>query len=390
MDFDFTEEQKAWRQEVKDFIKANWTPELASLVQEQGPEAYSEETIKFMKKMGDKGWLGLGWPKEFGGQARSNVDQYLFWEEMNWWWAPSPELTVSSVGPSIIRVGTKEQQQTWLPGMLTADIRMNIGYSEPDAGSDLANMKCRAVLDGDEWVINGQKIWQTYAHRSTHSWTACRTDPNVPKHKGISMIIVPLDHPGITMRPLYTMGDLRTNELFFDNVRVPRNNLIGEVNRGWYYAAMALDFERVAIGPVAPLDRTLAELITYCKETRLNGETLSHNPIVRHKLADLAADIEVLRMFNYRTAWMVDKGLVPNYEASALKIVNTEVIQRLVDEGMQIVGLYGQLDKDDKRAPLRGRLERLYRNSPVGRFGGGTNEVQRNIVAQRGLGLPRG
>lgn len=389
MDFRLTPEQEAWRQEIRAFIKANITPELQKeldigLIDKMGPASK-----EFIKKLANKKWLGVNWPKEYGGLGRSVLDYLIFTEEIMYYQVPFPIFGMTMVGPTILRVGNEEQKQQWIPQILSGDIEFIMGYSEPDAGTDLANLKCRAALDGDEWVISGQKIWNSAAHYGTHEWLTVRTDPNVPKHKGISVVIVPMDRPGITVRPLWTLGEGRTNETFFDNVRVPRQNLIGEVNRGWYYVAMALDFERVAIGPVSPLMRILSEMIRYCKETRCNGKTLAEDPIVRHHLAEMAVDIEVCRMLNYRTAWMIEKGLVPNMEASMLKIFQSEALARHADIAMQIQGLYGQLNKDSKWAPLRGLAESAYRGAPVGRFGGGTNEIQRNIMAQRGLGLPR-
>lgn len=387
MDFRFTGEQELWRQEVREFLKEAVTPELQKQIDEEGMEVWGDEAWKFVRRLGQRGWLAANWPKEHGGAGKSTVDYYILLEELAYVGAPTTQLTVTSVGPTIMRVGNDEQRAQWLLAMARGEVNTCIGYSEPDAGTDLANLKLRAALDGDEWVINGQKIWTTAAHQATHVWLAARTDPNVPKHKGVSMIIVPMDHPGISVRPLHTMGDPRTNETFYDNVRVPRQNLIGEVNRGWYYIMMALDFERIFV--TSPLIRTFNELVRYCQETRLNGITLAKDPIMRHRLCELAVEVEVCQMFGYRIAWLIDKGIVPNYEASQIKIFASELQARIADVGMQIMGLYGQLHKDSKWVPVKGRLERTYRNAPFLRFAGGTNEIQRNIIAQRGLGLPR-
>lgn len=388
MDFRFTPEQEAWRQEVREFLREAVTPQLKADIQEMGPpEVWGEESKKFIKKLGEKGWLAANWPKEYGGAGKSTVDYYILLEELAYVAAPTTQLTVTSVGPTIMRVGTEQQKEKWLLPMARGEVNTCIGYSEPNAGTDLASLQIRGVLDGDQWVINGQKIWTTDAHRATHVWLATRTDPNVPKHKGVSLIIVPIDDPGITIRPLYTMGDGRTNETFYDNVRVPRENLIGEVNRGWYYVMMALDFERIFT--TSPIVRMFNELVRYCQETRLNGITLAKDPVVRHRLCELAVEVEVCKMFGYRIAWLIDKGLVPNYESSQIKIFASELMARLADIGMQIMGLYGQLNKDSKWVPISGLIERQLRNSPPMRFGGGTNEIQRDIIARRGFGLPR-
>mgnify|MGYP001239160653 FL=1 len=394
MDFDLTPEQEAWREEVRTFLRENFTPELAQELEETGggesiASRRGPHEMEFRRKVGEKGWYGLNWPKAYGGLEKTAVEQFLLIEEFDYVGAPRLDLTVTSIGPTIIRFGTEDNKRTWLPKIISGEVEFALGYSEPNAGTDLASLQTRAVLDGDEWVINGQKIWNSGAHTCTHEWLAVRTDPEAVKHRGISVIIVPIDSPGIEIQPLWTWGDIRTNQTFFENVRVPKENLIGEQNMGWYYIASALDFERVAIGAAGHTQRLFDDFVAFCKRTVIDGQVLAEKPEVKQKLAELAMDVEVARLLSLRTASMIDAGEIPNKEASMQKIFSSELRTKIADLAMQIVGLYGQLDSADEWAPLRGSIERTYRGAPPGRFAGGTNEIQRNIIAQRGLGLPR-
>jgi alkylation response protein AidB-like acyl-CoA dehydrogenase len=273
--------------------------------------------------------------------------------------------------------------------MLRGELQFAVAYSEPDAGTDLAALKTRAVLEGDHWVINGQKMWNTGAQKATHDWVAVRTEPDVPKHKGISMMIVPMDVPGITVQPLITWSGIRTNAVFFEDVRVPRDHLVGERGMGFYYAMMALDFERIMIGSVGLLRRFLGELKAFVRRARRDGKPLGRIPWVRRALADLEMRVEVGRLIGLLNAALIDRGEVPTKEGSMAKVYVTELNAHLASVGMEILGLAGQLAADDPAAPLHGRLQWLYTTAPLQRFGGGTNEIQRCIIAQRGLGLPR-
>jgi alkylation response protein AidB-like acyl-CoA dehydrogenase len=303
--------------------------------------------------------------------------------------APMLPLTVTSVAPTIMRVGTEEQKRYWLPRIQRAEVEFALGYSEPEAGTDLASLKTRAVLDGDTWVVSGQKMWNTMAHTATHNWLAVRTEPEAPKHKGISILIVPMDAPGVTVQPIYVWPGLRTNALFLDQVRVPRDYLIGERGMGFYYAAMALNFERLSIGSVGMCRRFFRELVGFARETVQDGVRLADRPWVRERLAELAVDIEAARMLGLETAWALDQGRVPAAESSMAKVFVSELAQRLAEVGMEILGLAGQLHPQEPSAPLHGRMQWLYRTAPLLAFGGGTNEVQRTIVALLGYGLPR-
>jgi alkylation response protein AidB-like acyl-CoA dehydrogenase len=389
MRYAYTPAQRAWRDEVRAFIRTAVTPALVAEMREAGNEGDGPLARAFHRELFAKGWWGVGWPKEFGGLGKSAIDQFIFVEEMEAAGAPAMRLTITSVAPTILRAGTEAQKRQWLPPILRGEVDFAVAYSEPDAGTDLAALTTRAVLDGDEWVINGQKMWNTGAHTATHDWVAVRTEPEAPKHKGISMIIVPMDRPGITVQPLYTWSNVRTNAVFFEDVRVPRDHLIGERGMGFYYAMMALDFERIMIGSVGLLRRLLGELQAFVRRARRDGRPLGAIPWVRRALADLEMRVEIGRHLGLLTAWKIDQGEVPTMEGSMAKVFVTELNAHVASVGMEILGLAGQLAPDDPAAPLHGRLQWLYTTAPLQRFGGGTNEIQRAIIAQRGLGLPR-
>ena len=389
MDFDLTDDQAAWRASIRAFLDRNLTPELRA---ELATHAFTRSPLveQFQKAQAAEGWWGVNWPKEYGGLDKTAVEQLILTDELEYAGAPPLPLTVTSLGPMIIRFGTEANKREWLPQITRGETTFALGYSEPDAGTDLANLRTRAELDGDEWVINGQKIWNSEAHLATHEWLAVRTDPDAPKHKGISVIIVPIDSPGITVNPLWTWGDVRTNLVFFEDVRVPRGNLIGEVNQGWSYIVGALALERSALGSTGSLQRLFDDLVELCRSTVVDGRALAERPEVQLRLAELAVDLEVAHLFSRQTASLLDAGAIPAKEASMQKVFTTELRTKLADWGMQLLDAYGQLHGDDDDAPLAGRLERTYRMAPFLRFGGGTNEVMRTIVAERGYGLPRG
>jgi len=387
--YEFTDAEIAWRDEVRAFLRENLTPELRAEMRRISNEEVGPHARKFHERLREKGWWGVTWPREYGGLEKSAVELFLFIEEMTLANAPHLSLTYTSVGPTILRIGTEEQKREWLARITRGECEFALGYSEPEAGTDLAALRTRAEPDGDELVINGQKMWNTGAHTATHEWMAVRTDPNAPKHKGISIVIVPMDRPGITVQPITVWPGLRTNAVFFDNVRIPRNHLIGEPGMGFYYAAMALNFERISIGSPGMVQRFFRELVEVVKELERDGKPLAQVPEVRRKLARLATEIEVGRMLSIQNAWAIDQGGVPIAEASMAKIFVSELSARFADVGLQILGLAGQLAPEEETAPLAGRLQWLYRIAPMLRFGGGTNEIQRTIIAQMGLGMPR-
>lgn len=387
MDFSLTLEQEAFREELREFIKANLTPELEREVEREQYALGSLGRV-FLKRVAEKGWLGIGWPKEYGGQGRGAIDQWIFLEEMAAHNLPAGDLTLTSIGPTIMRVGSEDQKRTYLPSILRVETIFAAGYTEPGAGSDLASAQTRAKRDGDTYVINGQKIYTSAAHYASHIWLLVRSDASAEKHRGLSILIVPLDTPGITVRPLWTMGGERTNEVFLEDVRVPRKSLVGEENRGWYYATMALDFERIIAHNRNR--RHLNHLTRYAKQLVVDGHSLAEDAHVRLVLAKLAVEVEINRLLVMRNAWMIEHGLVPNVEASMAKIWGSELAERIADEALNIMGPEGLLSVEEQESPIEGRMERLYRGFPLDKFAGGTNEIQRNIIAQRGLSMPRG
>jgi alkylation response protein AidB-like acyl-CoA dehydrogenase len=398
MDFRFSEKEEVFRREVEDFIKkelpADWTEKNIYWPGGYGTLAQFEELSphveQFINRLAEKGWLTISWPKEYGGAGRTNIEQAIFHERMSYYRAPAGEVATLIGGPTIMLFGSQEMKREWLPKIARGEIRFWLAYSEPNAGSDLASLQTRAIEDGDVLIINGQKIWGTVAHVSHYAWMVVRTDPTAPPHKGITLLIVDNKSPGVTIRPLINICGFHSfNEVFFDNVRVPKKNIVGEINKGWYYLMVALDFERLVI-PMGGFKRTFEDIARYARETKYNGQPLSQNPLIRNKLAELAIQIDVAYMFFWQTAWMLDKGLVPNIEASVLKLVTTELSQKLANTGMQVMGHYGQLERNSKWAPLRGRVCAGYLDCISALVGAGTSEIQRNIIATRGLGLPRG
>ena len=400
MDLHFTQEEESFRQELQEFL----VQELPSDWQGMEGELYGPDNIDFTKsmsrKLAEKGWLTMAWPKEYGGQGRSIMEQVIYQEEVTYRGVPGTDLgtgAVHWVGPTLIRYGTEEQKHEHLPPITRAERYWCTLYSEPGSGSDLASLQLRAESDGDDVVVNGSKIWTSSGHIADWGWLAARTNPDAPKHRGISLFMVDMKSAGISVSPIYNMaGAHEFNQVFFDNVRVPKENLVGEWDRGWYTLAVALDFERSGVGYSANGRRTIEGLVNYARETAGNiyddngGQPLSKDPIVRNKLADAAIETEVARWLSYRVAWMQGQGQVPNSEASMSKAFGTEMQQRLANTGMEILGLYGQLSQDSRWAPLRGRIMKTYLRSFSSTIAGGTSEIQRNIIAQRGLGLPRG
>ncbi|MCM2387575.1 acyl-CoA dehydrogenase family protein [Streptomyces albipurpureus] len=392
MEFELNDSQRRWRQEVRDFLAAQVPQELRDELWQTGgpdsPEGPGPHLRVFWKKLSEKRWFGLTWPKEYGGLGRGAVDQQILLTELDYAGVPGPDLTVTSVAPMIMEHGTPQNKAEFLPGIAKGEITAAVGYSEPDAGTDLASLRTQAVLDGDEWVINGSKIWNSHAHHTTHEWLCVRTDPLAPKHRGISVIMVPIDTPGIEIRPLITWRGSRTNEAFFTDVRVPRTHLIGEVNKGWQYITGALDLERGFIVFDGEMRREVDRLIERCGTTTADGVRLADRPEVRRRLAELDAGVEVARLFALEAASQVDEGAIPTITLTTAKIYTSELRQKIADYGMQIFGAAGQLDRHDPDAPLNGAMEWLYRSSARFRFAGGTNEVLRDVIAQRGHGMP--
>lgn len=389
MDFTFTPAQEKLRNELRHYLAENVSAELREEIR-YGAHTPGRHSKAFLKKLARDGWLGLGWPKEFGGQGRSMIEQFIFYEELDRQNIHYGNLSLTSLAMTIIRIASDQQKQLLLPRILAGELEICLGYTEPGAGSDLGSITTRAVREGDDYIINGQKVYTTGAHYASHIWLLARTDQQAYKHKGLSIFVFPIDTPGITVRPLYTMErDHRTNEVFFENVRVPASSRVGAENSGFYTIAVALDFERVFLGKYVHLARELDRLTQFCREHSMDGTLLIDDPVIQDRLVRMYIDVERVRMLNYKVAWMIDRGEVPNAEASLQKVLASEVQQWLANEAMEIMGAHGQLMRDSPYAPCDGAIVESWLLSPMSRFGGGTNEIQRNIIAQRGLGLPR-
>ncbi|OIP31675.1 MAG: hypothetical protein AUK23_06200 [Deltaproteobacteria bacterium CG2_30_43_15] len=387
MDFEFTKEEKALQEEVREFIKKESTPEMLKETEDMGDIYGAPEGRKIIQKMAAKGWLTPTWPKEYGGLGVSDVASYMIREEMGYHGLPFGFVAAHMAGPTILRFGSDEMKKKWLPRIASGELEFALGYTEPQAGSDLSALNLRAEDKGDYFLLNGTKLFNTSCHIADCHWLACRTDFDVAKHKGVSMMIVDLKSPGITISPLITMAGWRTNEVVYEDVRVPKENLVGEKNKGFYYLMAALDFERMF--PLGRYRRVFDELVEYTKETIVDGKAMSKDPLIRQKLAQLSTEIEVTRLLYYQLAHILDKGGIPNYQSSMEKTFATECAQRIVNVGMDVLGLYGQLKEGSKWAQLKGKVEKFYRTSIVETIYAGTSEIQRNIIAQRGLKLPR-
>ncbi len=392
-----TEEGRKFRQEVRDFLDKELTDDVIrerALNRDQ-PYETPPLVIEFNRKLGARGWLSPqapGWPEEYGGVERSEVDRRILSEEMAargiGWGSGYGGIQ----GAVIIRYGSEEMKREFLPRIARGEISFALGYTEPNAGTDLASLEMRAVRDGDDYIVNGQKVYSSFAHISTHHWLAVRTDPDVPKHRGISLFCVDLASPGITIRPLWTMGGDRTSEVFYDDVRVPARNLVGEENHGWGYIREALGVERIGMGGGvvgAGGSSFLNDLIEYASETKRGGKPLSEDPSVRQSLAQLAIETSIRRLFSHRTAWFMKKGNIPEVEAAMSKVWGNELDQRTAKVGLQIMGLYGQLEPGSNWVPGNGSVEQRYLFAVHLSYGGGSHELMRNLMATRGMGLPR-
>ncbi len=394
MDFRFTPKEEAFRQEVHEVIEKECPADLrgggVNIMEEVG------NLFAWRAKLAKRNWIAPAWPKEYGGAGMSIMEQFIYNQETARMRAPPHifigGLGVAVVGPTIIHYGTEEQKKEFIPKILSGEHMWCQGFSEPEAGSDLASLKTRAVRDGDDYVINGQKIWTTVAHVSHYMLMLTRTDPEAPKHKGISYFLVPMKTPGITVRPLLNLPGVREfNEVFFEDVRIPASCRLGEENQGWYMAATTLDIERSNIGSAVGQQQSVEDLARFAREDKGNGVVrLGWDPSLRYELAERYIETEAAMMLSSRVVTMQARGLIPNYESAAVKLYSMEMAQRIANTGLRLLGLYGQLARGSKWAPLKGRLEYQYLRSIGSTIEGGTSEIQRNIMATRGLGLPRG
>ena len=391
MDFRWNDEELAFRDEIRAFIAENLPSNWKEQVGDTEGEERDDFERAFGKKMGERRYLAIGWPEEYGGLGWSPMPQLIFNEEMARAKAPRSFLGpgVFQVAASLITHGTDEQKHQFLPPIAKGEERWCTLFSEPNAGSDLASLQTAAVEDGDDFIINGQKIWSSNAHKSEHGILLARTDQDAPKHKGISYFLVDMDTPGMTIQPIINMvGVHHFNAVFFDNVRIPRNRMLGPQNRGWYVATTSLNVERSGIRFHVPMEALFDELVAFVRDSaRDNGfDPLAKHPHLRAKLAEAACKVRMSRLLSYRVAWQQSHGSPPSYEASLSKLVATELAQKMTELGMEVLGLYGQVGPGHG-AKLRGKMDRLYRGQRAATLGAGTSEIQRTLIARRGLGM---
>jgi len=400
MEFRDSPAEAVFRSTVRAFLSAEFPPEFTGRPVEwglfNGAGRTSPEFAAFMKtwnaKLNARGWGAPAWPKEHGGGGLGVKEQFILNEEFAWRRAPRPGgIGHGWAGPTIMVYGSQQQKDELLPRIISGEHTWCQLFSEPGAGSDLASLQTRAIRDGDDYVVNGQKIWTSGAHRADMGILIARTDPDAPKHRGISYFLVDMKTPGITVRPLVNMlNSHEFNEVFFEDVRVPKTQLLGEENRGWYLATTTLDFERSGIATSVAHQLIARDLAAFARETRIGRQTLAEKPSLRVELADRAIEAHVESLVCYRIITMQERGEIPNKESSIAKLFSSELDVRLAVTGMHLAGLYSQVTDRDDPDVIGGRLARFYMHSTTSPIGGGTSEIQRNIIAMRGLGLPRG
>ena len=389
MYIDYTPAQKKLRDDLRAYFAELVTDEARAefMVLDGGGPIYT----RILKQLASDGWLGIGWPKEYGGLARSMVDQFIFFDEVQRAGFPIPFLTLCTVGPTLIRFGTEAQKARYLPPILRGELHFAIGYTEPGAGTDLASLKTRAVRDGDHYVVDGQKIFTSLADHADFVWLAVRTAPDAPKHKGISVLIVDTTSPGFSKTPIHTLGGNHTSATYYENLRVPVENLVGKENEGWRLVTSQLNHERVALSSPGPVAIFVEQTAAFAKEERLpDGRRLIDLPWVRDNLARARQKMAILELMTWRQAWRLDQGDVNPAEASTIKVYGSEQFLAIYQLLMEVFGQVAYLKAGSPGAVLRGRMEQYYRTTIVLTFGGGVNEVQRDIIAAAGLRMPRG
>ncbi len=395
MNFDFTPEQEAFRTKVEAFLDANDDPEVFDPTRENMAQIVDTPKRRaLMKKMGEEGWLGITWPKEYGGQEGEGVYEYILNEALAARGGPQIGKGVGIIGKTLIAHGSEFLKEEFLPKILANEVEFAVGYSEPEAGSDAAAMKLKATETSGGWTLNGQKTWTTSAHFAEWYWVGARTNPDAPKHSGITLFLVPLDHPGITVQGIWTMGDERTNDVFFDDVFVPDEYVVGQLDHGFQYISQALDLERFTMFTFSPVKQRLDLLVEHVRAASRDGQPLKDDPKVRSRIARLATTAEVARCMGLRVVDASVKaeatgGAPPTIEASEYKLFTTEFSKVLADASMDLGGPGTQLRVGTKEAPMVGRAESTYRYTVLDTIGGGTSEVQKNIITRRGLGLPK-
>ncbi|MDI6858437.1 MAG: acyl-CoA dehydrogenase family protein [Dehalococcoidia bacterium] len=398
MDFRLSPEEEAFRREVRAFLEREWPPRAATLPDGSRIDAPPPITPGYMPsradelKLGAKGWLAVSWPVEYGGGGKPFIYQMIVDEELAYHNIPASEgMGRTIVAPTLLAYGTERQKQEFLPRLAKGEITFCLGYTEPEAGSDLASLRTRAVAEGDEYVISGSKIYTSGADASEYCWLLARTDPEAAKHRGLSLFMVPMDSPGVTVRPLANMlGVAWFNEVFFEDVRVSRLNLVGGENQGWQIVTTALSAERFSLYHCRSQFRLLQTVVEYARRVKKGGRPLFGSAAVRQKLAQLAIEFEVARLLSYRAGLMRSRGQPLTYESAMVKMFNTELSQRLYNVAIDMLGLYGGLLPDSARTVLGGAVGHGYLDAVQATIGAGASEVQRDIIARRALDMPRG
>ena len=390
MEFELSEEERAFEREVEAFLAENQSPEVMDANPEQLSQTVETPAKRgLMRKLGERGWLGMSWPAEYGGQERSGIYDFILTEALSRYGAPQPGKGVGIVGKTLIRHGNETLKQYFLPRIMRGEVEFAIGYSEPQAGSDAASLQLKAERDDERggWLLNGHKIWTTSAHFADWYWVGARTGPH--KHKGITLFLVPMDHAGLEIHPTMTIGDERTNEVFFTDVFVPDDHVVGNVNQGWTYICEALDLERFAMLPVGPHEMKVQAVCDWVRDETRDGEPLREQPAARHAVARMVTGLEVARLLQRRVISEALRERIPTVESAMYKLYQSEFGQRVANTALDLMGPPGQLKPDQEAAPINGRFERSYRYTVVDTIGGGASEIQKNIIAVRGLGLPK-
>ena len=392
MDFDFTPEEQAFADEVEQWLVENHDPVVMDPTRENFTQlADTPERRDFMKKLAAQGWLGMSWPKEYGGQEIEGIYEFVLNEALARHAAPQIGKGVGIIGKTLIRHGSEKLKREFLPKILKAEVEFAVGYSEPEAGSDAANMQLKAEKVEGGWKLNGQKMWTTSAHFADWYWVGARTDPDKPKHDGLSLFLIPMDHPGLEVQSLPTIGKDTTNQVFFQDVFVPDEYLVGERGRGFRYISEALDLERFTMFTLSPITERTRVLIEHVKEAKRDDEPLKDDPNVRRLIAHIATDTAVAKALSTRfvCAAMSGSGKPPTVQSSQYKLFTTTLSQRVCKDALDICGAAGQLRVDQDDAPVSGRFEGAYRATVNETVGGGSSEIQKNILARRHLGLPK-
>lgn len=389
MQIALTDEQDRLRAEIRAYFADLLTPELEAEVS-SGEYGGGDHAMAALARLAEDGWLGLGWPEEYGGKGWSAVEQWIFFDEAMRSGVPIPFLTINTIGPSIQQFGTQEQKDFFLPRILDGEIIFAVGYTEPAAGTDLASLQTKGVVEGDQLIINGQKIYTSLSDHADYVWLAVRTDPEAPKHKGITIVIVPTDAEGFSYTPIPVIGDAKTFSTYYEDVRVPLSNVVGGLNNGWSLIVNQLNYERVSLATPGMLEKNFVDVLDWAKRTkRADGSRVIDQEWVRIKLGKVYAKLDALKLLNWKVAWGVTQGVTRIEESSAAKVYGTEMYCEAYGDLIEVMGANGTLKRGSPGAILKGRCERSYRGTLILTFGGGVNEIQRDLIAVFGLDMPR-